>query len=185
MFQFKAIRHEKPFLKFRLETHLCLVLDSRKNHRIQRLPVDLAVWVYTTFISNCRYIELMRNNKHINDIVAIDSDMYLPTSFPRSPLFLNFLPFSREEERRPWKRGFKHNSVLSQMLQSVSAAVRHHCDRQLWVCSRNEIKTVAFPFQFWTTSRIILKRLDYFLSVSKRSIRANYVSLGRNLDLTA
>lgn len=183
MFQFKAIRHEKPFLKFRLETHLCLVLDSRKNHRIQRLPVDLAVWVYTIFISNCRYIELMRNDKHINDIVAVDSDIYIYQ--PRSQALLSFSIFSREEERRPWKRGFKHNSVLSQMLQSVSAAVRHHCDRQLWVCSRNEIKTVAFPFQFWTTSRIILKRLDYFLSVSKRSIRANYVSLGRNLDLTA
>ena len=97
VFQFKAIRHEKPFLEFRLETHLCLVLDSRKNHRIQRLPVDLAVWVYTIFISNGRYIEPMRNNKHINDIVAVDSDMYLPTSFPRSPLFLNFLEGRREK----------------------------------------------------------------------------------------
>lgn len=40
----------------------------------------------------------MRNNKHINDIVAIDSDMYLPTSFPRSPLFLNFLTRGKKRE---------------------------------------------------------------------------------------
>lgn len=29
---------------------------------------------------------------------------------PRSQALLSFSIFSREEERRPWKRGFKHNT---------------------------------------------------------------------------
>ena len=182
MFQFKAIRNEKPFLKFRLEAHLCLVLDSRKITGSKDFQ-----WIlqFGSIPFLFPIVAILSSWEIINTSMILLLLTVIYIYQPRSQALLSFSTFSREEERRPWKRGFKHNSVLSQMLQSVSAAVRHHCDRQLWVCSRNEIKTVAFPFQFWTTSRIILKRLDYFLSVSKRSIRANYVSLGRNLDLTA